>query len=816
MKFFLSLSTLLIIHLSLQAQINLNAKVQEVTSQEPLTGANIRVLNSYLATFTDEQGEFQIANLDPNEQIIISYIGYKSDTLTAGEVNKKGVINLKQNIFLSEEVLVSSTRAAQNAPATSSYVSKEELKKNNLGQDLPFLLQQTPSVVTTSDAGAGIGYTGIRIRGSDASRINVTVNGIPLNDAESHGVFWVNMPDFASSLESVQIQRGLGTSTNGAGAFGASLNLQTSDMKTEAFGEINNSVGSFNSRKHTVKFGSGLINDHFVFEGRLSNIQSDGYIDRASADLKSYYLSGGYFGEKTILKGVVFGGKEITYQAWFGTPQSRFENDVEAMKTHAINEGLSDRRTNNLLNAGRSYNFYLYENQVDNYEQDHYQLHLTHEFSKKLTANFALHYTRGEGFFEEFKEDQDLEDYNLNPLNFSSDTIQSTDLIRRRWLDNDFYGFTGSLLYQANKKLKFNLGGALNNYVGDHFGEVIWAEFASNSFPTSTYYFNQGEKLDGNVYLKTNYQYSKKLNLFLDLQYRGIGYQVEGVDNDQRNLSVDETFNFFNPKLGFTYQLTPQTDVYLLAGIGHREPNRADFVDQAPNTPKSKANKAEEMRNIELGFEHRKSNYLLSANFYLMDYKDQLVNTGQLNDVGAPIRQNVDESYRTGIEIQASYSPIKKVKLSVNATFSRNKIADFTEVVFDFTNGLERVEREQGTTDIALSPEIIANAEISYRPIKNLELALLQRYVGDQFLDNTSNENRKLDAFFVNDFRLQYEVPNKLFKSLKVQLLVNNVFSENYASNGYTYTYIFGNEITENFVYPQAFRNYLVGLSIGF
>jgi len=816
MKKLIGITGFLIISQTVQAQTHVEGKILDAENQQALLGATIKILDSYKATSSNENGIFQFDKVNSDDLLVISYIGFQSDTIEAGKISQQSPIELQRKSYQTEEVIVTSTRVGENAPATVSRLGKKEIEKNNLGQDIPFLLQQTPSVVTTSDAGAGIGYTGIRIRGSDASRINVTINGIPLNDAESHGVFWVNTPDLASSLESIQIQRGLGTSTNGAGAFGASLNLQTSDMKTEAFGEINNSIGSFNSRKHTVKFGSGLINNHFAFEGRLSNIQSDGYIDRASADLKSYFLSGGYYGEKTIIKALVFGGREVTYQAWFGTPQSRFEDDREGMITHAQNEGLSDRRTSNLLNAGRTYNFYLYENQVDDYGQDHYQLHFSHEFSSKLTANFALHYTRGEGFFEEFKEDQNLENYNLSPLNFSSDTIRSTDLIRRRWLDNDFYGFTGSVLYQANKELKFNLGGALNNYEGDHFGEVIWAEFASNSFPTSRYYFNQGQKLDGNVYLKTTYHFGDGFQLLADLQYRGISYEVEGVDNDQRQLSVDENFHFFNPKFGINYRYNSQTKFYLLAGIGHREPNRADFVDQAPNTPKSEANKAEQMRNIELGFEHRKNRYFLAANFYLMDYKDQLVNTGQLNDVGAPIRQNVDDSYRTGIEIQAAYSPIKKVTLSANASFSRNKIADFTEVIFDFTNGVEKIEREQGTTDIALSPEVIVNGEISYRPIKHLELALIQRYVGKQFLDNTSNENRKLDPFFVNDFRAQYDVPNKLFKTLKVQLLVNNIWSEDYASNGYTFSYIFGEEITENFVYPQAFRNYLLGLSIGF
>lgn len=798
------------------AQINIRGKVLDASSQEVLIGATIRVKGSFLASTSDINGSFEFHRVAENASLIISFIGYESDTIPVKEIKQESPIMMRSKAYQSEEVIISSTRVDQDAIATTSNLSKDDIHKNNLGQDIPILLQQTPSVVTTSDAGTGIGYTGIRIRGSDASRINVTVNGIPLNDAESHGVFWVNMPDFASSLESVQIQRGLGTSTNGSAAFGASLNLQTTTMQTKAYGEISNSFGSFDSRKHTVKFGSGIINKHFAFEGRLSNIQSEGYIDRANADLKSYYIGGGYYGDKTIIKAIAFGGKEITYQAWFGTPEARVENNRQGMIASATNNGLPQRDLLNLLQSGRTYNFYLYENQEDNYKQDHYQLHLSHQFSDKLTANISLHYTDGEGFFEELKDDQTLSDYNLEPVITPQDTIGATDLIRRRWLDNDFYGLTTSLLYQYNKRLKFNLGGAINNYDGDHFGEVIWAEFASNSFPTNRYYFNNGQKLDGNIYLKTNYQINDHFSLFTDLQFRTINYDAKGLDNDQRVLSVNETFRFFNPKAGLGYKLNHQTQMYLFAGIGHREPNRADFVDQAPNTPKSQANQEEKMRNVELGFEHRSDQYFFSTNFYLMDYDNQLVNTGQLNDVGSPIRQNVKESHRLGVELQGGYSLFKNLKLLGNVTLSQNKISDFKEIIFDYTNGFEIVERDKGTTDIALSPELIINGEISYRMFKGMELALIGRYVGEQFLDNTSNNSRKLDAYFVNDFRFQYAIPNSLFKKLELQVLVNNVFDTDYSSNGYTFSFIAGNEITENFVYPQAFRNYLIGLNIGF
>jgi iron complex outermembrane receptor protein len=805
------------------AQTSISGTVLDAENQENLVGANIRVLNTFQATSSDQNGEFQLNRLKEDAQLKISFIGYESDTLDISEADKGMLkISLQPKAYQTEEVIISSTRLDENAPGTVTNVSKEEIEKNNLGQDLPYLLQQTPSLVTTSDAGAGVGYTGLRIRGSDASRINVTVNGIPLNDAESHGVFWVNMPDLASSMESIQIQRGVGTSTNGAAAFGASMNLQTTGMNEKAYGEVDNSFGSFNTRKHTVKLGSGLINNKYVFEGRLSRINSDGYIDRASSDLKSYYLSGAHYGEKTVIKAITFGGKERTYQSWYGTPESRFNDDLEGMKTHAMNEGYSAERTESLLTSGRSYNHYMYENQVDNYNQDHYQLHFSHEFSKKVTGNLSFHYTKGAGYYEQFRPDEDLNDYGYawDTLFIQQDNVQdtvtTTDLIRRRWLDNDFYGFTYSLLYQANSKLNFNLGGGLNQYIGDHFGEIIWSEYAENSTPSDRYYFNTGEKIDGNAYLKTTYDANSKLKLFADLQIRSISYKVKGLDNDQRELDVDDDFLFFNPKLGANYQINSNSSLYLLTAIGIREPNRADFTDLPPNTPKSEASKSEQMYNLETGYELRQRRFQAAANLFAMLYQDQLVNTGQLNDVGSPIRQNVDESYRAGIELQLSVKPTDKLKVSINATYSKNEIMDFTEYIYDYTNGYNILEIDQGTTDIAFSPEIIVNGEINYQLFKGFEIAILSRYIGEQYLDNTSNEDRKLDAYFVNDVRLSYQIPTKLIKEASIRLLVNNVFSTDYASNGYTYSYIYGETITENFVYPQAFRNYLVSLNLKF
>lgn len=807
---FILLSTLPLLGFS---QINISGTVYDAESQEVLPGANLYILNSYLAGSSDQQGGFSFTGVKKEElKLVISYIGYQKDSILVNAQNASNLkIYLKPGIVQSDEVIVQSTRANKLSPVAKSLVDKEEITENNMGADIPYLLQQGPSVVSTSDAGAGIGYTGIRIRGSDASRINVTVNGIPINDAESHGVFWVNMPDLASSLESIQIQRGLGTSTNGAGAFGASINLETNLLNEKAYGEINNSFGSFNTRKNTVKIGSGLINDHFAFEGRLSSLYSDGYIDRASADLNSYFLSGAYYGEKTIIKALTFGGKEITYQSWYGTPEARLENDREALETHISNEGYPDDIANNLRNSDRRYNHYLYDNQVDNYGQDHYQLHFSHAFSQQVQANLALHYTKGEGYFEEFRRQDDLSNYNLNDIELLSDTIRQTDLVRRRWLDNDFYGMTYAVNYKANKSLNFNLGGGVNRYEGDHFGEIIWAQYPSNSFLGERYYFNKGEKTDANSYLKTDYQLNSKLALFLDLQVRLIDYEASGTDNDLREIKVNESYEFFNPKFGFNYELSQKSKISLLLAQGSREPNRADLVDQD-----SSANKAETMRNLELGFNFTENNYKLGINLYYMDYKDQLINTGRLNDVGSPIRQNVDKSYRRGIEITGAVALSKKLQYQANISLSQNKIESFTEVIYDYTNGFEVIENKKGETDISFSPNVIANGELVYQPLKGLEFGLQTRYVGEQYLDNTSNENRKLDAYLVSDLRAEYTIPFKWAKEVRLMARVNNLFDEEYSSNGYSYSYIYGATITENFYYPQATRNYLIGLNLRF
>ena len=797
---------------TLSAQVTISGKVRSQSKNSGLPGATIRFDENRSIISTNNAGNYQVKLKEGEHRMTISFIGYQDTTLTIN-LTKSEVINvqLRERTFLQDEVMVEATRAKENSATTFTNVSKEDIEALNLGQDLPILLQQTPSVVTTSDAGAGVGYTGLRIRGSDGTRINVTVNGIPINDAESHGVFWVNMPDLASSTESIQIQRGVGTSTNGAAAFGASINMQTTTLKEKAYGEIANSFGSFNTRKHTVQFGSGLIDNKFAFDGRLSQIKSDGFIDRASSDLQSYYLSGAYYGEKTILKAIMFGGNEKTYQSWYGTPESRVNNDREGMLAHAANEGYSQSQIDNLLNSGRSYNFYQYDNQVDNYSQDHYQLLIAHEFNKKLSANLNFHYTRGEGYYEEFRADNDFADYGLNSPIIGNDTINSTDLIRRRWLDNHFGGLTYSLNYAASNKLNLTLGGGYNLYEGDHFGEIIWSEIAANTSIRERYYDNVGKKLDFNSYLKADYAITENLTAFADLQVRAIDYSTNGNDNDLRIIDVEEAFLFFNPKAGINYRFNSITSAYVSYSVSNREPVRNDFID----APVGEKPEHEQLNNLEFGVQVNDKDYFFHANIFHMDYKNQLVLTGELNDVGSTVRQNVENSYRAGIELSAGITISKKLSLSGNMTMSRNKIAEFDDYFYDYVSGETIITRIEDA-DISFSPDFIAASTIEYRPIKNMTVSLLTKHVGQQFLDNTQSNDKKIDAYLVNDIRLNYVVKDVLFKEMNFTLLINNAFDELYSSNGYTYSYGVGEVITENFFYPQAGTNFLAGVTLKF
>ncbi|MDZ7934806.1 MAG: TonB-dependent receptor [Emticicia sp.] len=681
------------------------------------------------------------------------------------------------------EVVVSATRANQKTGMAFTNVYQKDIKKVNLGQDMPFLLNQLPSVVVTSDAGAGVGYTGIRIRGTDPTRINVTLNGIPYNDSESQGTFWVNMPDFASSAQSIQVQRGVGTSTNGAGAFGASININTLGYEQDAFGETNVSVGSFNTLKTNVMASTGLLNGHFVVDARLSKITSDGYIDRASSDLKSFYVSAGYYGKDNFVRFNAFSGKEKTYQAWEGVPE-RF------------------------LKTNRTFNPYTYDNQVDDYQQDNYQLISSFKLSKNWTFNPTLFYTKGRGFYEQYRESQSFANYGLPNVIIGRDTIKRTDLVRRKWLDNDFYGATYSLDYNSNKKFSANIGGGWNKYDGDHFGEIIWAKNASTSNIRYRWYESNSIKTDFNIYTKGYYQVSEALNFFADLQYRTVNYDIKGVNDDRLDITQQSTYQFFNPKFGVNYQLSKTSSVYASYAVGNKEPSRQDFIDNA------QVPLAETLRDLEIGYRTAGEKLSFDANFYYMNYKNQLVLTGQVNDVGNAIRVNVPQSYRAGLELMANWKFAPRWALSANTTFSQNKINNFTETIVNYDGDANQINK-LSKTDISFSPNFIAGGQLSFAPAKNVELALMPKYVSKQFMDNTSDDNRSLDAFFVNDIRASYSIKPKLVKELTFSLLVNNIFNHLYESNGYTYSYIADRQtITENFYYPQAGTNFLLAVKV--
>jgi len=795
------------------AQISVTGKVTD-NNQKPLPGATIKVKNQKTAVLSDGDGNYTLSNLSTGKYtFIVSYLGYKS-TEKSIELGQNQNVNftLLPQAFLADEVVVRATRANEKSATTYKNVTKAEIQENNFGQDLPFILQNTPGVVVNSDAGAGVGYTGIRIRGSDNSRINVTVNGIPINDSESQGTFYVNMPDFASSVDNIQIQRGVGTSTNGAGAFGASLNIQTTASEMEPYAEVNSTYGSFDTWKNTIKVGTGLINNRFSFDGRLSRISSDGYVDRGSSLLKSYFMSGAYHGNKDLLRINVFAGAEKTYQSWNGIPESRLNNDVAGMQAYIDRNGLSKADADNLLNSGRTYNSFLYNNQTDNYWQNHYQLLYARQFSDKFSFNGALHYTQGEGYYEEYRVQNDLTDYGLKPVVIGGTTINETDLIRRRWLDNDFYGVTYAFNYVPQKNLNFTLGGAYNEYKGAHFGQIIWAQYASNGDIDRHYYDNEGFKTDFNTYGKVNYSPVEALSLFADLQYRRVYYDIAGTENKLNTLAINETLNFFNPKFGATYFINPESNLYASFSVANKEPNRDDYTDAAVGVYP----KPERLNDVELGYRFKNKDFNVGANAYGMFYKNQLVVTGKINDVGGNYRQNVDRSYRLGIELDGSYIINKSFALNANAAFSRNKIKNFTEYYDDYDNG-GQVVNNYTLTDISYSPAAVLFGELVYKPVKGFAIALQSKYVSKQYMDNTQNNERTINGYWVSNARLGYDFKFAGVKNINLGLLVNNLFDKKYESNGYTYGYLSGgSRVTENFFYPQAGTNFLLSLNVKF
>jgi len=761
---------------------------------EPGLVIQARKMNSFKANFPRKV-------LFNNKKIIMKKINFLLTILFVpfvffGQSNDS--ISIKK---ILDEVSVNAIRAKTNTPIAFTNLNKQQIEKSNLGQDLPFLISSTPSVVTTSDAGAGIGYTGFRIRGTDPSRINVTINGIPLNDSESQGVWWVNMPDFASSLENIQIQRGVGSSTNGAAAFGASINLQTIGLNTKAYAITNNSIGSYNTLKNNIEFGSGLINNKFAFDARLSRISSDGYIDRATSNLKSLYVQGTYFDDNSTLKGIIFSGNERTYQAWDGVPLI-------------------------YLDSNRTFNSLTYENEVDNYAQTHYQLHYSKNLNQKTILNIAGHFTHGEGYYEQEKLDQALLDYNLSNIILTNDTITSTDLIRRKWLNNDFGGITFSVKH-LKENLNLIFGGAANKYSGQHYGNIIWAEYASNGDYNHEYYRNIATKFDNNIYLKSNYKASNNTSVFLDLQLRSLNYEFNGSDISGDLDRQEVNLEFFNPKFGLSHYLNKNQLFYASYAVANKEPNRADYVESSPNSRPVH----ETLFDTEIGYKYQDKWLMFNLNFYYMDYDNQLIKTGEINDVGYFTSKNVKNSFRKGLEIESSYILNNKLSLSGNLTISENKLDTLVQYVDNWDTG-DQNQVVHENTDLAFSPNLTWAANINYKYNKNTNFLLNTKYVGNQYIDNTSSEKRMLESYMISNFQIDYHIKSSIFTKAKISFLVNNLFDIEYVNNAWIYRYISdssdpreyddyttkgdGNIYDMAGYFPQATRNYLLGLTLGF
>ncbi|PBQ33971.1 TonB-dependent receptor [Sphingobacteriaceae bacterium] len=802
-------ATALAYSMSSHAQSVLSGQVKS-TSGEPVPFAVVGIKNTQLASTANSDGSFSFKNLKNDVYILTTRsVGFleKTDTITlTGDFSFSPVL-VESNKQL-DVVVVNATRVDKNNGMAYSNVDAETLKKQNLGQDAPYMLNQLPGVVVNSDAGNGVGYTGLRIRGSDATRINVTINGVPVNDAESQGTFFVNMPDFVSSVNNIQVQRGVGASSNGAGAFGASINFQTNDLKDKPYANVISTAGSFGTFRNTLAAGTGLLNNKFTLDARASNISSDGYIDRAKSNLQSYYIAAGYYGKKSVLKFINFLGQEKTYQAW--------------------NYVLED----SIKNGNRTYNscgeYYdangkvrYYKNETDNYKQNNFQLHFIHQVNSRINFNITGHYTKGKGYYEQYKEDRNLADYNIaNVITPKQDTISKTDLIRRLWLNNDFAGGIFNLNYTANSRLIFTLGGGYNTYFGMHYGRVMWAQYASDSEIDHEYYKNTANKNDGNIYLKTNYKPLSNLNVFVDLQIRKVDYRFLGFNDTIAGASElkmqSQAYTFFNPKMGLSYDLNKNANLYASVAVGNKEPNRNDFVESTP----SSRPKHEQLVDLEAGLKYNFKKLYFATNFYNMQYKNQLVLNGQINDVGAYTRINVDKSFRRGAEIEVNYTFNRFVNLGGNIALSQNKISKFVEFI-DSTDAdytvYSQFKKEYTNTDISFSPNVVSSVMLGLRPLKGLEISLINKYVGQQFLDNTTNSKRSISAYNVVDIRVNYTIKTKVIPEISFMLSVYNVLNKNYETNGYTYSaYTDATLYTSNYLAPAAPVNFLGGVSLKF
>ena len=796
------------------------------TGTQAVPGATVRLDDQPVAA-TEADGSFTLPAVPAGpHQLSFTAIGFSPVTTAVmgqSKAQQLPPLALQPVSSVTPEVLVTASRANDRTATAYTNLSKEDLTKRNFGQDLPYLLDQTPSVVVNSDAGAGVGYTDIRIRGTSNTGINTTINGVPLNDPESHGTFLINLPDLASSINSLQIQRGVGTSQNGGAAFGASLNISTLDNRREAYAETQNTYGSYQTWKNNVSFGTGLINGHFTVDGRLSRIASDGYMNRAASDLKSYYFAAGYQAKSTLLKFITFAGREKTYQAWNGVPEPALTGNRAQLQTYIDNGELSAADAARVLQEGRRYSYYTYGNQTDNYQQNHYQLHLSQGLGTNWNLGAALHLTRGFGYYESYRVRRKFADYGLNNVVIGGDTITRTNLVDRKWLDNNFYGGTLALNYQPRDgKLQATLGGAWNRYDGNHYGEIIWAQYASNSRLGQRYYFNNAVKTDYNAYARATWQVLPRLGVYADVQVRHITYAIDGLESGSQDVTTRASYTFFNPKAGATFALGAGQQLYASFAVGQREPVRSDFTDRPTDGQPAQA---ERLEDVEGGYRLARTDFTFlgprtavrfEANGFYMNYRNQLVATGQLNDVGTALRTNAPRSYRRGVELRGSVAADDKISLSTTLTLSQNRILDYQDVTYDAD--YKPVLAAPRTSVISYSPAVTSASTLEGQPLKNLRLALLYKTVARQYLDNSENRSRSINPYQVLDFRLRYALHPIFLKEIELGLLVNNVLNREYVANGYTYSYLgaSGNQETFNWFYPQATRNFLASVGLKF
>ena len=804
-KTFLFFLTLLSFHFC-HAQYSIWGEVS-TSYGEKLADATIFIVDSEEhATVSDFDGYYTLDKVPAGTHVLkVRYLGYESLTreVTLTEDTTLDFV-MQGSIFDLDDIEISANRLDQEDPFSYLEMDKERIDFKNLAQDVPFLLEHTPSMVVTSDAGAGVGYTGMRIRGSDATRINVTINGVPLNDSESHGVFWVDLPDLGSSTDNIQIQRGVGPSSNGAGAFGGTVGLNTNHIHQNPFIKIEGSYGSFNTSKASATFTTGLMNNQYLLEGRYSLINSDGYIDRATSDLSSWFFSGLKITPSSSLRLNVFGGKEVTFQAWNGVPEVKLNGTEEELLEHYWNNSNGQYNTRedsiNLFDSGRSFNAYLYPNEIDDYTQTHVQLIYNKQLTESFKYNITGHYTKGEGFFEQFRFDDDL--------NGILDTSQN--LVVQRWLDNDFFGVILNGESELSSALTLQGGLNYNIYLGDHFGDIV-NDFSDGLFVPFEYYRSDAVKTDLNGFLRADVSLTDKLQLFGDAQVRNIGYSSSGIDSDSTVFDIDTSYTFFNPKLGLTYLIDQNTSIYGSFAVANREPVRSDFLDaRGVDVPDS-----EHLQDFELGFRKRGHQWAVDANVYFMNYLDQLVLTGAVNDVGGLVRTNVESSHRMGIELSGEFQLSDQWKWSPNVTLARSNIASFTQTVVDFETFTE-INTDFEDTEISFSPNVIAGSILSYKPIYGLELNLLSKFVSRQYIDNTNSLDRSLPSYMVHDVMAKYTIESDLIQKVEFKLLVNNILNAQFSSNAYTYSYIFGQLVTENYLYPQAGTNLLLNVAVTF